>query len=72
VSVTEISGSESFVHLDVGFATWVSLVLGVHDWQPGAAAEIRIDPRRVFVFDAAGPLLRAPEAMSVSPLAVMA
>jgi glycerol transport system ATP-binding protein len=72
VSVTEISGSESFVHLDVGFATWVSLVLGVHDWQPGAAAEIRIDPRRVFVFDAAGLLLRAPEAMSASPLAVMA
>ena len=61
VAVTEISGSESFVHLDVGFATWVSLVIGVHDWEPGAAAEIRIDTSRIFVFDDAGNLIRAPE-----------
>lgn len=61
VAVTEISGSESFVHLDIGSATWVSLVLGVHDWKPGAAAEIHIDPARIFVFDAAGQLVRAPE-----------
>ncbi|WP_227310274.1 ABC transporter ATP-binding protein [Acidisoma cellulosilyticum] len=62
VAVTEISGSESFVHLDIGTATWVSLVLGVHDWKPGAPAEIRIDPARIFVFDASGKLVRAPEA----------
>jgi glycerol transport system ATP-binding protein len=66
VAVTEISGSESFVHLDVGFATWVSLVLGVHDWQPGAAAEISIDPRRLMVFDAAGTLIRAPDGYAPS------
>jgi glycerol transport system ATP-binding protein len=61
VSVTEISGSESFVHVDLGFATWVSLVLGVHDWEPGAAAEIRFDPRRIFVFSPDGALVAAPE-----------
>ncbi|MCB8874151.1 ABC transporter ATP-binding protein [Acidisoma silvae] len=62
VAVTEISGSESFVHLDIGSGTWVSLVLGVHDWKPGAPAEIRIDPARIFVFDEGGRLVRAPEA----------
>ncbi|WP_419758822.1 ABC transporter ATP-binding protein [Acidisoma sp.] len=72
VAVTEISGSESFVHLDVGFAVWVSLVLGVHDWQPGAAAEISIDPRRLFVFDTVGTLVRAPESFAARPLTAMA
>jgi glycerol transport system ATP-binding protein len=71
VAVTEISGSESFVHLDLGFATWVSLVLGVHDWEPGAAAEISVDPRRLFVFDPDGLLLRAPDSFAARPMTVM-
>ena len=71
VAVTEISGSESFVHIDVGFATWVSLVLGVHDWEPGVAAEIGIDIARLFVFDEAGTLVRAPEP-SAAPAAMTA
>jgi glycerol transport system ATP-binding protein len=72
VAVTEISGSESFVHLDIGFSTWVSLVLGVHDWQPGASAEITVDPRRVFVFDPSGNLVRAPESFAPRPMTAMA
>jgi glycerol transport system ATP-binding protein len=72
VAVTEISGSESFVHVDVGFATWVSLVLGVHDWQPGAAAEISVNPRRLFVFDPAGNLVRAPDTFAARPMTAMA
>ncbi len=62
VSVTEISGSESFVHVDLGFAAWVGLVRGVHDWEPGARAEIRVEPSRMFVFAADGSLVAAPEA----------
>ena len=75
VSVTEISGSESFVHVDLGFATWVGLVLGVHDWEPGAAAEIRVDARRMFVFTEDGALIAAPEApanVAFTPDAVLA
>jgi glycerol transport system ATP-binding protein len=72
VAVTEISGSESFVHVNLGFATWVSLVLGVHDWQPGAAAEISVDPLRLFVFDMAGRLVRAPDSFAVRPMTAMA
>jgi glycerol transport system ATP-binding protein len=63
VTVTEITGSESFVHIDVGPHNWVAVLRGVHDLEPGAAVEIAVDPARVFVFDgteklAAGPLLK--------------
>ena len=62
VAVTEISGSESFVHVDVGFATWVCLVLGVHDWTPGAAVSVRIEPRGILVFDPAGKVVTVTDA----------
>jgi glycerol transport system ATP-binding protein len=60
VAVTEISGSESFVHVNVGLGVWVGLTEGVHDWQPGAMVDLRVDPDRVFVFDAAGKLAATP------------
>ena len=50
VIATQLSGSESFVHIDVGGASWVCLVRGVHDWEPGVAAEVTIDPEGLFVF----------------------
>jgi len=63
VTVTELTGSESFVHIDVGPENWVSVLRGVHDLEPGAPVEVAIDPARVFVFDgteklAAGPSLK--------------
>jgi len=60
VRVTELSGSESFVHVDVGVGVWVCLAPGVHEWQPGAHVEARVDANRVFVFDASGVLATAP------------
>ncbi len=69
VSVTEISGSESFVHVDLGFATWVCLVLGVHEWLPGAAAAVRVDPAGVFVFDPGGRRIPAEAHRSVAATA---
>jgi glycerol transport system ATP-binding protein len=60
VAVTEISGSESFVHVAVGLGTWVCLVRGVHDWQPGAQVVVHVDMDRAFAFDAAGALAAAP------------
>jgi glycerol transport system ATP-binding protein len=60
VSVTELSGSESFVHVDVGLGTWVCLIRGVHDWSPGAAVEVHVDMQRAFAFDNAGGLAAAP------------
>ena len=60
VRVTELSGSESFVHVDVGVGVWVCLAPGVHEWQPGAQVEARVTRNRVFVFDASGSLATAP------------
>jgi glycerol transport system ATP-binding protein len=60
VSVTELNGSESFVHVDIGGATWVCLIRGVHDWEPGASADVFVDMRRAFAFDAAGAVAAAP------------
>ena len=50
VAVTEISGSESFVHVDTGLGTWVCLVSGVHEWEPGDAVEAQLDLSQAFVF----------------------
>lgn len=61
VAVTELSGSESFVHVDIGAGIWVCLVTGVHDWQPGATAEVHVDMHRAFAFDGAGQLAAAPD-----------
>ena len=66
VSVTELSGSESFVHVDVGHGTWVCLISGVHDWLPGAAADVYVDMQRAFAFDAAGALAAAPATAAVT------
>lgn len=54
VSVTEITGSESFVHLDFADARWVMLAHGIHQFEPDEEIEVFIDPRHVLVFDAAG------------------
>ena len=62
VNVTEISGSESFVHVDYNGHRFVALTHGVHDVAPGSAIALYIDPTRLFVFDAAGRLAAAPAA----------
>ncbi|MDX6805727.1 ABC transporter ATP-binding protein [Terrihabitans rhizophilus] len=61
VAVVEITGSESFVHVTHGGARWIALAHGVHDLRPGTPIEVHLDPRRIFLFDAAGQLLSAPE-----------
>jgi glycerol transport system ATP-binding protein len=63
VSVTEITGSESFVHLKRADSNWVAVLQGVHDFQPGQQLEAVLDPTNLFVFDAADRLVAAPTAM---------
>jgi len=65
VAVTELSGSESFVHVDVGVGVWVCLVPGVRDWAPGQAVDVNIDPARIFAFDSAGERVRSTQAAEV-------
>ena len=63
VKVTEITGSESFVHLQRDSANWVAVLPGVHEFQPGDTLDAVLDPDNLFVFDAADRLVAAPAAM---------
>ncbi len=54
VLVTEISGSESVVHVDVGGQTWVSQAHGVHPYKVGESAAFHADVSRAMFFDANG------------------
>jgi glycerol transport system ATP-binding protein len=51
LAVTEITGSETFVHVDHGEDRWVSLVHGVRmDLAPGQRRQVFVDPAHVYVF----------------------
>lgn len=54
VTVTEITGSESFVHLDFAEERWVMLTPGIHDLESGKEIEIYVDPRHLLVFNRDG------------------
>jgi glycerol transport system ATP-binding protein len=62
VTVTEITGSESFVHLNRDASNWVAVLHGVHEFPPGHVLDAVLDPDNVFVFDAAGRVVAAPGA----------
>jgi glycerol transport system ATP-binding protein len=54
VLVTELSGSESVIHLDVGGATWVSLSHGIHPLEVGSKARLHADVDRALYFAPSG------------------
>jgi glycerol transport system ATP-binding protein len=60
VTVTEITGSESFVHLHRDASNWVAVLHGVHEFAPGQQLDAVLDPDNVFVFDAADRLVASP------------
>jgi glycerol transport system ATP-binding protein len=61
VAVTEITGSESFMHVDHAGDRWVALVHGVREPAIGARQTVWIEPRRLFLFGADGRLAAAPD-----------
>ncbi len=60
VLVTEISGSESFIHVGFADVRWVLLAPGVHDIEADRTIEMFIDPRQLLVFDESGRAVGAP------------
>jgi len=56
VSVAEITGSESYVHLDAGEHRLVALVPGVRRLEPKSAVTAYLDLRHLFLFDGQGRL----------------
>ena len=63
VILTEITGSESFVHLKQDQSNWVAVLQGVHEFPPGHVLDAILDPNDVFVFDPGGRLVAAPPSM---------
>uniref|UniRef100_UPI0015EEA30D ABC transporter ATP-binding protein n=1 Tax=Chthonobacter rhizosphaerae TaxID=2735553 RepID=UPI0015EEA30D len=66
VAVTEITGSESFVHVDVADARWVALAHGVRNHDVDDRITVHLDPDRLFVFDASGRLAAAPRVLQAA------
>ena len=62
VTVTEITGSESFVHLHRDTSNWVAVLQGVHEYPSRTVLDAVLDPDNIFVFDPAGRLVAAPGA----------
>ena len=76
VELAEISGSDTFVHVDTPIGELVAQLTGVHDFTLGAAVTLYLSPAQVYLFDAAGDLpagpgpqgeLTWPESTSTSP-----
>lgn len=57
LSVTELTGSETFVHLDYAGRKWVGLVHGVHDLKLGSTLPVYLDPRHIYIFSDTGELV---------------
>jgi glycerol transport system ATP-binding protein len=57
VLVTELSGSESVIHVAVGGGTWVSQSHGIHNYPVGSAARLYADLDQALFFSSDGGLV---------------
>ncbi len=64
VAVTEITGSESYVHVDVAGVRWVLLASGIHHFDAFETIEIFLDPDTFYVFDRNESLVVTPETVT--------
>ncbi|MGB7755005.1 MAG: ABC transporter ATP-binding protein [Salinisphaera sp.] len=62
VDVTEISGSDTYVHCQVEGRPWVAVQSGVHQHDLGAPLSLGFHPDKLFVFDRDEQLVHSPEA----------
>ena len=61
VAVSEITGSESFIHVDAGGLRWIALAPGVHEFHTGAPIKVHLHPDHFYLFDTSGALVAAPK-----------
>lgn len=57
--VSEITGSESFVHVDFAGARWVMLEHGIHDIEPDKPIDVYLDTRHLMAFAGDGQAIAA-------------
>jgi glycerol transport system ATP-binding protein len=60
VELAEISGSDTFVHVQTGAGELVAQLTGVHRFELGASITLYLHPSQAYVFDPRGDLLVAP------------
>lgn len=60
VELAEISGSDTYVHVETAVGELVAQLTGVHFFDLGAPITLYLHPEHVHVFDSAGSLLVAP------------
>ena len=60
VELAEISGSDTFLHVETAVGELVAQLPGVHDFTLGASVTLHLSAAQVHVFDARGELLAAP------------
>lgn len=65
LTVTEITGSETFVHLDHHGERWVGLIHGVHDLPLDTQLKVYLDPAHIYIFNTDGGLV-APAAYAIA------
>lgn len=66
VGTSEITGSETFIHVETGGNRWVVLTHGVHRVDPGQIISLHVSPASVFLFDRSERLVQSPAAMLAS------
>ncbi|MET3614871.1 glycerol transport system ATP-binding protein [Rhizobium aquaticum] len=59
-AISEIAGSESFIHIDFDGERWVMLARGVHEFDPGLSMQVYLDTRHLMAFDGQGRAIGAP------------
>ncbi|REF02420.1 ABC transporter ATP-binding protein [Cupriavidus plantarum] len=60
VALAELSGSDTFVHVDTAAGNLVAQFAGVLDFALGAQLSLYLDPAQIYLFDAAGKRIHAP------------
>ena len=61
VGTSEITGSETYIHVDTNGSNWVVLTHGVHRVAPGQTISLHIDPKNLYLFDMQQTLVHAPD-----------
>ncbi|MCP5381621.1 MAG: ABC transporter ATP-binding protein [Kordiimonadaceae bacterium] len=56
LNVTEITGSETYIHMEHAGKPWVGLVHGIHDLKLGSNISVYLNPAHIYVFSKDGNL----------------
>ncbi|KNY13896.1 ABC transporter ATP-binding protein [Shinella sp. SUS2] len=61
-AISEIAGSESFIHIEFEGSRWVMLSPGIHDIEPDAVIAVHVDTRHLMAFGTDGRAIAEPAA----------